>query len=82
MQDAQTLAEKAIRLHLAARNKNQAWLAAQLGESTFWVGRRLNGAIAFKITDLERIAALFGRTVDELLTDADKIPTGPQAVAS
>ena len=81
MQSSQTTAEKAIRLHLAARKKNQAWLADQLGESAFWVGRRMSGAVAFDLTDLDRIARVFSVTLDELLAAADAVKV-PEAVGA
>jgi hypothetical protein len=80
MQSSQTTAEKAIRLHLAARKKNQAWLAARLGESAFWVGRRMSGVVLFDVGDLDRIAAVFGVDLDDLLAAADAIKV-PEAVA-
>lgn len=81
MQSSQTSAEKAIRLHLAARKKNQTWLADELGESAFWIGRRMSGAVMFNLDDLDRIATVFGVTLDELLAAADAIKV-PEAVAS
>ena len=73
MQSSQTTAETAIRLHLAVRKTTQTWLAEQLGESAFWVGRRMSGAVLFDLQDLDRIAAVFGVSLDELLAAADAI---------
>lgn len=68
-------ATKAIRLHLAARGKKQTWLADALGESPFWLSRRMTGAITWDVDELDRIAQVFDTTLDQLLTDS-------QAVAS
>jgi len=73
MQDSQSAATKAIRLHLAAINKKQTWLAAQLGVSAFWISRRMSGAVNFDLEDLDRIATALGTTLADLLADAEKI---------
>lgn len=73
----------AIRLHLAARNKTQAWLADRLNRSAFWLGRRMSGDVRFDANDLDAVASQFGVTVPELLSAADavKVPAA-EAVAS
>lgn len=73
MQDSQTAATKAIRLLLAAHNRKQTWLAAQLGETPFWLSRRMSGSITFNVEDLDRIASVFGITIDVLLATADAV---------
>ena len=72
MQDSQTAATKAIRLHLAALNKKQTWLAGELGVSPFWVSRRMSGAVNFDVEDLDRIAAALGTTLFDLLATVAK----------
>ncbi|WP_146116709.1 hypothetical protein [Microbacterium sp. MYb64] len=71
----------AIRLHLAVRNKTNAWLASSLHRSPFWVSRRMNSDIAFDANDLDEIAGVFGITVESLLQAATAIEV-PGAVAS
>lgn len=73
MRSTQHDAEKAIRILLAARNERQLWLAEQLGVSVFWLSRRMSGSIAFNVDDLDRIAAVFGKTLDELLATAEVV---------
>lgn len=73
MQDSQTAATKAIRLLLAAHNRKQAWLASELGETPFWLSRRMSGSITFNVEDLDRIAAVFGIQLDGLLATADAV---------
>ena len=73
MQGTQHAAVKAIRLHLAAINKSQVWLADQLGVSQFYIGRRMTGAVTFNVEDLDRIAEVFGRTTDQLLADSQAV---------
>lgn len=74
MASSQTSAEQAIRLTLAAHNKSQAWLAEQIGESVFWVTRRLNGAVNFDLEDLDRVADVFGTDVSGLLALVENLP--------
>jgi len=74
MQESRSVVIKAIRLHLAARNKKQPWLSARLGRSDFWLSRRMSGAVSFKVEELEEVAFVFGRTLPELIIDAAKIP--------
>jgi transcriptional regulator with XRE-family HTH domain len=73
MQSSQAAATKAIRLHLAARDKRQAWLAEQLGVSPFWLSRRMSGTKTFDVEDLDRIADVFGTTLDALLSSAKAV---------
>lgn len=73
MQTSQSAAAKGIRLHLAARNKRQAWLAEQLGVSPFWLSRRLSGTTTFDVEDLDRIAAVFGTTIEGLLASSKAV---------
>lgn len=75
MQDAQTTATKAIRLQLAAIDKPQAWLAAEVGETPFWLSRRMSGKKVWDVMDLESVAQVFGLNYLELLASADAIPT-------
>lgn len=74
---------RAIRLHLAARDKNYAWLATTLHRSAFWVSRRMSSVVAFDANDLDEVAKVFGIEVSELLAAADaiKVPV-PESVAS
>lgn len=81
MRSTQDKAVTAIRLHLAARDKNYAWLALALHRSAFWVSRRMSSAVAFDSNDFDEIAKVFGITVAELLEAADAIKV-PEAVAS
>jgi len=73
MQDTQSASAKAIRLHLAARNKTQTWLANQLGESAFWMSRRMTGAKTFNVDELDRIAGVFNTTLDGLLASSEAV---------
>lgn len=73
MQDTQSAAVKAIRLHLAARNQSQTWLARQIDESPFWLSRRMTGTKTFNVDELDRIAAVFGLGLDELVQSAEAI---------
>ena len=84
MQESKQAAIKAIRLHLAARDKRQPWLAAKLHRSDFWMSRRMSGQVSFRVEDLEEIAAVFETTLPELILDAAKIAGTPsrEAVAS
>lgn len=79
MQDSQTAATKAIRLHLAAINKKQTWLAVELGVSPFWLSRRMSGEVNFDLDGLDRIARTLGTTLVALLEDAERFTA---AVAS
>ena len=81
MQDSQTAATKAIRLHLAAKDKKQTWLAAQIGESPFWLSRRMSGAVNFDFDDMDRIAAAFGTDLLGLLADADRFDRAEEKAA-
>lgn len=74
MARTQHRAEQAIRLILAAHNKSQAWLAQQLGESPFWVARRLNGVVNFDVEDLDRVARVLGTDLAGLLQFTDNLP--------
>lgn len=83
MPSSQDAATKAIRLHLAAKNKKQNWLADELGVSAFWVSRRMSSAVNFDLEDLDRIAVILGTTLGDLLADADKImASADEAVAA
>jgi hypothetical protein len=82
MQDSQTTAITAIRVHLAVRNRKQPWLAESIGKSPFWLSRRMSGANMFNLEDLDRIAAVFGVTLDQLLAAADAVPMPEATVAS
>lgn len=73
MQDTQTAAAKAVRLHLAARHQTQTWLARQLDESPFWLSRRMTGAKTFNVEELDRIASVLGTTLDGLIASAEAI---------
>lgn len=70
---SQDAAVRAIRLHLAARGVKQSWLADRLSVSPFWVSRRMSGATNFDIEELDRVAAIFGITIERLLSDADAV---------
>lgn len=73
MQGTQVAAVKAIRLHLAAKNMSQAQLAARIGKSPFWLGRRMNSQIAFDVESLDCIASVFDTTLGRLLADAEAV---------
>lgn len=73
MQDAQSAIVKSVRLHLAAKKKTQVWLAAQLGVSQFWVGRRMNNSTIFTVEDVDRVAEALGISFERLLADADAV---------
>lgn len=78
---SQAAAEKAVRLLLAARRKTQAWLAAQIGETPFWISRRMSGKKTFNVDDLDRIAGVFDLTLDGLLATADAVADRPQTAS-
>lgn len=80
MQSSMDQAVKAISLLLVARGKTKVWLAEQLGESQFWVGRRMNGSVKITLQDLDRLAAVFGISVAELLSIPGAIPKAREAV--
>ena len=82
MRSTQDAVTTAIRLHLAARNKTQGWLADRLGRSAFWVTRRMTGDVSFDANSLDDIAGVFGLSVAELLAVADAVPVRGEAVAS
>lgn len=81
MQSTQHTAAMGIRLQLAAIDKRQTWLAQQLGESPFWVSRRMSGVKNFDVEDLDRIAAVFGMTLEALLASAKAIVADDQEQA-
>lgn len=81
MQSTQHNAAMGIRLQLAALNKRQTWLAQQLGESPFWVSRRMSGVKNFDVDDLDRIAAVFGMTLEALLASAKALTSDDEAKA-
>lgn len=70
---SQQTATKAIRLRLVARDKNQQWLADELGESPFWVSRRMSGTTKWDVDDLDRIAMVFGTSLDGLMATATAV---------
>lgn len=74
MRSSADRAVQAILLLLVARDKTKTWLASELGESQFWVGRRLNGTVTPDLQDLDRIAGVFGISVPEMLAIPDAIP--------
>ena len=82
MQTGNDAAAQAIRLLLAATDKNQTWLAAQLGKSPFWIGRRMSHAVNFDIEDLGKIAAVFGLDIPTLLAVPESVAVATKAVAS
>lgn len=73
MQSTQSAAAKGIRLLLAARGVRQSWLAEKLGVSVFWLSRRMSGATTFNVDDLDRIAVVFGTTLDGLLEASEAV---------
>ncbi|WP_454112788.1 hypothetical protein [Microbacterium maritypicum] len=81
MRSTQDKAVTAVKLHLAARDKNYAWLALALHRSAFWVSRRMSSAVAFDANDLDEIAKVFGISVADLLAAAEAIVV-PEPVAS
>ena len=78
---SQGAAVMAISLLLTANNMTRRDLAAKIFESEFWLGRRLNSVSEFRINDLDRIAAVFGLTIDTLLEIPNAIPTIRKAAA-
>lgn len=80
--DSQKAAALAISLLLVANGMTRRDLATALGESEFWLGRRMNSVSEFKITDLERIANLFALTIDGLLAIPDAIPSISEEAAA
>lgn len=56
-----------VRAWMGRRRINGPKIAAQLGTSTTYLYRRLNGETAFDINDLERIAAILDVSVISLL---------------
>ncbi|PPF38376.1 helix-turn-helix domain-containing protein [Pseudoclavibacter sp. AY1H1] len=83
MQTGNDAAAQAIRLLLAAHDKNQSWLAAQLGKSPFWIGRRMSHTVNFDLEDLGKIAAVFGLDIPGLLAVPEAVAASTmKAVAS
>ncbi|MBB2957294.1 hypothetical protein [Pseudoclavibacter helvolus] len=81
MQTGNDAAAQAIRLLLAARNKNQSWLASQLGKSPFWIGRRMNHTVNFDLEDLGEIATVFGIDIPTLLAVPNSVATAVKVPA-
>lgn len=52
-------------------------MAGRIGKSPYWMNRRMAGEVSFKLGDLGDIANVFGTSVSELLTDAEKIADPP-----
>jgi transcriptional regulator with XRE-family HTH domain len=63
---AEQVAEE-IRVLLARRRIKQSHLARELGVNDQWVSVRLRGVTPLDLLDLERIAAVLGVPVTELL---------------
>ncbi|MFT4051589.1 MAG: helix-turn-helix transcriptional regulator [Microbacterium sp.] len=64
-----------------ARRKSQEWLAAEIGESAFYISRRLRNEINFDTDDLDKIAAAFGIKIDEIFAAAAAV-RAPDALDS
>lgn len=58
-----------VRALLGRRRMTNVELAAQLGKSRTYVGRRLSGETAFDLDDLEHIARILRVRVGQLLPD-------------
>lgn len=56
--DYAQLVASALRGYLAERRITQTRLARMLGETVFWVGRRVNGDVALDVSDLARLSAV------------------------
>lgn len=67
---SQSLAEYVpveLRVEMARRKISNSELARRLGTDDTWVGRRLNGATAITLGDLDRMAAAIGCPVTTVL---------------
>lgn len=75
---AQCVAEN-IRLEAARRNVSQGRLAHALGTSQPVISERFRGKRMWPLDDLERVAALFGLDVEDLMRrprpDSNREPT-------
>lgn len=58
---------KEIRVLLVRREMKQTELAARLGVNEMWLSRRLRGAQALDLNDLDRIAAVLEVQITDLL---------------
>jgi len=58
---------KEIRKRLIDLDMTQVQLAAKIGENEMWMSRRLRGTQPIDLNDLERIAAVLGVAVTDLL---------------
>lgn len=56
-----------VRAELGRQDRNNTWLASELGVSEMWVSRRLSGTTKFTVDDLVRIAAALNIDATELL---------------
>lgn len=68
--EALAVAEE-IRAHMARRRLSQVYTAAQLGISTSSMSRRLQGESEFTVSELYRLAEIFGIPASKLLKDAE-----------
>lgn len=56
MTETATALTRSIRLHLADAGRSQGWLARQMGTTSHWVSRRMNGKTAWNTDDVDRVA--------------------------
>jgi transcriptional regulator with XRE-family HTH domain len=76
-----------IRALMGRREISKTELARRLGVSDMWVGRRLRRQLPFDLDDLQRIAAVLGVNVSDLLPKANTFwktrePLGERVVAT
>lgn len=69
------LAAEEIRVHLARRRMSASELARRTGMKQSTLARRMTGATAFDLDDLERIADVLGVQVADLLPRRDTANT-------
>jgi DNA-binding Xre family transcriptional regulator len=77
--DERTLSDKVaeeIRAMMARKRVNGTELARRLGVSKMWVSDRLRGNQEIGLNDLDRIAAVLGVTVADLMPGTGRQPVG------
>jgi DNA-binding Xre family transcriptional regulator len=65
-----------IKLQLTHQRKGQTALAAHIGLSQTALSRRMRGAIAFRVDELEKIAEFLSITVADLYAGPGKVAVG------
>lgn len=74
-EEAPSLSVRCVRAlmerHGLPKYRQSAWLADAIGLSYAQAHRRMNGAAAWTLEELERVGALFGESLDEVVTLAE-----------